>query len=783
MPLLTDVPSSVVERDYAPGALSHAQNHPQNLSQSKHSSIAKSAIMNHNGSPSNGVYSSENSDDNESHGSMGPPAKIVAHRAIEGDEGHSAMRRPSPPRHAVTWDGAGHALTDTPASTAPNSPRMSVPNPIDVSICKCDINLLSSPPMRQNSGNSTPRSRPTTLDIPGLTKSKASPDGKISQRDIGAKLIIVMVGLPARGKSYVTKKLARYLNWLQHDTKIFNVGERRRVAAGGPQRIPQSPEESRSEARRDSVIRRDSLVRRESMGAGTVGLIDEKEHLDGPSLAARILVNGRSPVESPTIEEPVGENRDEVESRNQETTQERNDHDGNHLEPAHIELTKVSTPEELPNADAMEQSANFFDPKNVKAAQIREQVAMSTLDETMDYVLIHGGSVGILDATNSTLERRKLIMRRVRERAGPELGVLFLESLCLDENLLESNMRLKLSGPDYKDQDPVAALADFKKRVAIYEKNYVPLGAYEEKNNMQYVQMIDVGRKVVAHQIKGFLAGQAVYYLLNFNLSPRQIWITRHGESMDNVNGKIGGDSDLSESGQRYARALTRFMDWQRKAWDSKQDDRALTTHFPPRPGDSTPPNPEYTYTGDGEGGEGPVAKNFCVWTSMLKRSIETAQYFDEDEYDIKQFKMLDELNAGVMEGMTYEQIRTDHSDEYKLRRRDKLHYRYPGPGGEGYLDIINRLRPVIVEVERMTDHVLLVGHRSVSRVLLAYFLGLDRDDVADLDVPLGMLYMLEPKPYGVEFQAYRYNPEDEWFDYVPDYKLHRASYPNGSVG
>jgi 6-phosphofructo-2-kinase len=50
-------------------------------------------------------------------------------------------------------------------------------------------------------------------------------------------------------------------------------------------------------------------------------------------------------------------------------------------------------------------------------------------------------------------------------------------------------MRLKLSGPDYKDRDPIVALADFKERVAIYEKNYVPIGEYEERNNMQYVQV------------------------------------------------------------------------------------------------------------------------------------------------------------------------------------------------------------------------------------------------------------------------------------------------------
>jgi 6-phosphofructo-2-kinase len=50
-------------------------------------------------------------------------------------------------------------------------------------------------------------------------------------------------------------------------------------------------------------------------------------------------------------------------------------------------------------------------------------------------------------------------------------------------------MRLKLSGPDYKDQDPIVALDDFRKRVALYKKKYVPLGDYEERNNMPYVQV------------------------------------------------------------------------------------------------------------------------------------------------------------------------------------------------------------------------------------------------------------------------------------------------------
>jgi len=594
-----------------------------------------------------------------------------------------------------------------------------------------------------------------------------------------------MVGLPARGKSYITKKIARYLNWLQHDTRIFNVGERRREATARPLSRP-------------STARPKDLLQGSSADPSSLnGILKERDILTAPALTAQILVNGEAPdgeaetSSNGVLSPPAGKTSDTDHSRSE--SPERLSQSG---ESGPYHSWEVSNAQ----SEQMDQSAQFFDPENAKASQLREQLAMATLDDLLDYILDQGGSVGIFDATNSTLERRKTIMEKVRERAGPELGVLFLESLCIDESLLESNMRLKLSGPDYKDQDPIIALADFKKRVALYAKKYVSLGDYEERNNMPYVQMIDVGRKVVSHQIRGFLSGQTVYYLLNFNLAPRQIWITRHGESLDNVNGKIGGDSSLSETGLRYAQALTRFIKHERQAWDTYQQHKALCTHFPPRPGDTTPPNPEYSHSASCSITE----KNFCVWTSMLKRSIQTAQYFDEEDFELKQMRMLDELNAGAMEGLTYDEIKTKHRDEYELRRQDKLHYRYPGPGGEGYLDIINRLRAVIVEVERMTDHVLLVGHRSVARVLLAYFKGLSREEVADLDVPLGMLYMLEPvspspcfppfppsfqqplthqpqKPYGVEFKAYRYNPDSDWFDHVPDYQLRRAAFQTAS--
>jgi 6-phosphofructo-2-kinase len=220
-----------------------------------------------------------------------------------------------------------------------------------------------------------------------MTRSKVSPDGKIAQRDVGAKLVVIMVGLPARGKSYITKKIQRYLSWQQHDCQIFNVGNRRRTAAGsmdlsanGPISPPLPVERTRTNSR---PIRTGSIA----------GIID------APTQAAHILLNGVDPMENPKSD-----------------------------------VTELPELKRLPSADNMEQSANFFDPHNEKASQIREQVAMATLEELLDFLLLKNGSVGILDATNSTIARRQVLFKRIKERE-PKLGVLFIESVCQDEKV------------------------------------------------------------------------------------------------------------------------------------------------------------------------------------------------------------------------------------------------------------------------------------------------------------------------------------------------------------
>lgn len=81
---------------------------------------------------------------------------------------------------------------------------------------------------------------------------------------------------------------------------------------------------------------------------------------------------------------------------------------------------------------------------------------------------------------------------------------------------------------------------------------------------------------------------------------------------------------------------------------------------------------------------------------------------------------------------MTYEEISTKFPSEFVSRDENKFAYRYPR--GESYEDLVARLEPVIMELERQ-GNVLVVSHQAVLRCLLAYFLDKDSDELPYLQV------------------------------------------------
>jgi len=399
------------------------------------------------------------------------------------------------------------------------------------------------------------------------------------------KLALVMVGLPARGKTYIARKLARYLCWLGHPTRVFNVGSYRRERHGS-----------------------------------------------------------RHPAE-------------------------------------------------------------WFSPSSKEGERLRTEVAMEALEDMLAWIR-GGGRVGIYDATNTTKARR----RRVQERCEREgLKVLFIESICTDQSIIDATVReTKLHSPDYVGFAPEEAVRDFLERIGHYEGVYESL----DDETQSYIQLIDVGRRAVCNRTQGYLTARLVFFLMNLHITPRPIWLTRHGESVHNVRGLIGGDSPLSYRGELYAQALAEFV-----------KNRAV----------------------DG----------LTVWTSALRRTVDTARPLGMPTLP---WRALDEIDAGVCDGMSYAQIQKELPNEYSARSADKFHYRYPR--GESYEDVIQRLDPVIIELERQQNPVLIIGHQAVLRALYAYLMDIPGEECPYLSIPLHTIIELTPTAYGCQEKRLRLEPE-----------------------
>ena len=52
------------------------------------------------------------------------------------------------------------------------------------------------------------------------------------------KILVVTVGLPARGKTHISRALERYLRWAGIKTQVISLGDYRRKTIGGAQKLP-----------------------------------------------------------------------------------------------------------------------------------------------------------------------------------------------------------------------------------------------------------------------------------------------------------------------------------------------------------------------------------------------------------------------------------------------------------------------------------------------------------------------------------------------------------------
>ncbi len=201
---------------------------------------------------------------------------------------------------------------------------------------------------------------------------------------------------------------------------------------------------------------------------------------------------------------------------------------------------------------------NLFDPNNEEGLRIRQQVCEQGLQDAFSYIEDEGVDVVVFDATNTTRQRRELLRKRVVDEKGFKL--FFIESICDDESIVDNNIRsVKVNSPDYVGFTPDDVVSDFKERIHHYVSAYQTIDEKFEPG-LSFIKIFNAGQKVLVHKHEGHIQSRIVYYLMNINLAPRTIYLTRHGESQFNVDGKLGGDPDLTSRGKEFSVALASHM-------------------------------------------------------------------------------------------------------------------------------------------------------------------------------------------------------------------------------
>ena len=346
----------------------------------------------------------------------------------------------------------------------------------------------------------------------------------------------------------------------------------------------------------------------------------------------------------------------------------------------------------------------FYDPENKEGVSLREKIALINIRRAKNY-LSNKGQVAILDSTN--------VSHRAREKTINLLSgqtILFIECINNDEEILKASILRKITLPEFSHLGREAAIKSFQQRINYYNSIYKPLK--KEKN---FVKLDSLNNQIFLEeisenipyfdQIRDFLVTDTV----------KNLFLVRHGETFFNLEDRIGGDSDLTENGKAQARALGEYF----------------------------------------KGKKIPF-----IFTSKKKRTIQTAEPIThlQEECMIVPLEELNEIDSGVCECMSYEEIREKMPHIYLARKCDKYNYIYPE--GEGYVSMVKRVDSGIKKalyLSSNSQNIMIIGHRAVNRMILSHFLYRRKEDVPYIYIPQDKFYHIVATQDKKLFQLKRY--------------------------
>jgi len=286
----------------------------------------------------------------------------------------------------------------------------------------------------------------------------------------------------------------------------------------------------------------------------------------------------------------------------------------------------------------------FFVNASPSSVLMRQKILKKCREDIYSFLEHEKGQIAIYDAVNPLAAGRRALAKEFLKHG---VQVLFIESHCTDERIIEENVRsVKISSPDYQGWDDKDAVKDYLARI----NARIPHFETMEESDLHYVKMINAGQRVVVNNCSfGYLSQRIVFYLLNLHIKTRRTYFARAGTTREDESFKA--DAHLSEEGEDYARKMGDTLMQHREEELKRLLER---------------------------GGPDNALKPLTIWTSTRKRTVETAHYLASKGFKVRQRSQASQLNPGVCEKLSEKKIRDMYPEEVAKHQADPYHHRYP---------------------------------------------------------------------------------------------------------
>ncbi|EPS41866.1 hypothetical protein H072_4187 [Dactylellina haptotyla CBS 200.50] len=375
----------------------------------------------------------------------------------------------------------------------------------------------------------------------------------------------------------------------------------------------------------------------------------------------------------------------------------------------------------------------FFVNASPSSVLLRQKILRQCRQDIYEFFDKHNGQVALYDAVNPTAAGRRLL---AKEFLKNDIHPIFIESTCDDMKIIEENVRnVKIGSPDYAGWKPEDAVKDYLHRINVKIPHFETM----EETELDYIkvqsptletryvslklihetptgQMINAGERIVVNNCRfGYLPNRIVFYLMNLHIKTRRTYFARSGVA---IQDSYKADAPLSDNGLDYARRLADTITKFRV--EEYRDHVARGGSKEERP--------------------------LVVWTSTRIRTVQTAGQLAAKGVKVRQRQQLSQLNPGAVEGLTEDEIRKLYPEELEKHGEDPYHHRYPR--SESYHDLAVRLEPIILELEREHNDLVIIAHESVLRVLYGYLMACSTADIPEMKFGRDEIVEIVPASY-----------------------------------